>query len=203
MVKEIRVYVEGGGDSVESRAQMREGFTVFFNKLHSMPEVKIFVIACGTRGNAYRDFMVAWEDHPDAFNVLLVDSEIGVTTDPWSHLALHDQWLFEDHHHAHCHLMVQIMEAWLLADRDALKTFFGTGFREEKLHRTPNVESLTKGTIRVKLNAATRYSEKGKYHKIHHASKILGLLDLKKVRSAAPHCNRLFTTLAEKIGAAL
>jgi hypothetical protein len=200
MVREIRVYVEGGGDSVESRAEMRKGFTIFFNKFHAALERRIHVIACGTRSNAYRDFMAAWEDHPGAFHVLLVDSEIKVTADAWRHLASHDQWSLEERHHEHCHLMVQIMEAWFLADKEALITFFGQGFREEKLPQSSNVESITKGTIDVQLRAATRPSEKGRYHKIRHAPKILALLELSKVRAVAPHCDRLLAVLAEKIG---
>lgn len=197
MVKKIRVYVEGGGDSFETRAQIRRGFSIFLNKLGS----SIDVIACGPRDSAYHDFLNAWEDYPGAFLVLLVDSESKVTLDPLGHLAYHDRWVFEGIHREHCHLMVQIMEAWFLADIEALKTFYGQGFREDKIQHSLNIENISKNTIDVKLRAATRSSEKGKYHKIKHASKILELLNINKVRAVAPHCERLCSTLEMLAGA--
>jgi hypothetical protein len=200
MVKEIRVYVEGGGDSFETRAKLRRGFTIFFSKLNSELKDRIDVVACGSRDKTYRDFMIAWKDHPDSHNILLVDSETEVKTDPWTHLASQDQWSFEAHHHENCHLMAQIMEAWFLADRDALKTFYGQGFREDKLPQSQKVEKVTKDTIMVKLNAAARKTEFKRYHKIHHASKILELLDINKIRSAAHHCDLFFKTIEQKTG---
>jgi hypothetical protein len=50
------------------------------------------------------------------------------------------------------------------------------------------------------LKAATRGTSKGEYQKIQHASKLLELLDVAKVREAAPNCNRLFTTLTKIMG---
>ncbi|MEH1902867.1 MAG: DUF4276 family protein [Nostoc sp.] len=49
--------------------------------------------------------------------------------------------------------------------------------------------------MKVWLEAATRRTDKRKYHKTNHASKLLELLDVAKVRQASPYCDRLFTTL--------
>ncbi|MFN6462169.1 MAG: DUF4276 family protein [Nostoc sp. DedVER02] len=49
--------------------------------------------------------------------------------------------------------------------------------------------------------SATRPTTKGEYQKIKHASKLLELLDVDKVRKASPDCDRLFTTLAAIMGA--
>jgi len=95
------------------------------------------------------------------------------------------------------------MESWLIADIVALKKFYGQDFHENKIPDNQNVEDISKAKIDVSLRAATRNTQKGRYHKIHHGPKILELLDVQKVRKAAHHCDRLFTTLSEKIGEAV
>jgi len=49
------------------------------------------------------------------------------------------------------------------------------------------------------LKAAYQSTKKGEYHKIQHASKLLALLEVDKVWLVAPQCERLFTTLIQKI----
>ena len=60
-----------------------------------------------------------------------------------------------------------------------------------------NVEKIDKDSLELSLKAATRNTSKGEYQKIQHASKLLELLDVAKVRKAAPNCDRLFTTLTQ------
>ena len=50
------------------------------------------------------------------------------------------------------------------------------------------------------MKEATRNTVKGEYQKIQHVSKLLELLNVTKVRKAAPKCDRLFTTLAQIMG---
>ncbi|MEH2335263.1 DUF4276 family protein [Nostoc sp.] len=166
---------------------------------------------CSSRSDAYEDFKIALESQPEAFNVLLIDAESPVdsTLTPWEHLRNRTEdhpWIldavnFEDEQ---CHLMVQTMEAWFIADIDALKEFYGEGFREDGIlqgmTRYCSVETVSKGTLKVWLEAATRHTEKGKYHKTRHAPKLLTFLNVAKVRQASPYCDRLFTTLAATMG---
>jgi len=91
------------------------------------------------------------------------------------------------------------MEAWLIADIDTLKKFYGQGFKENSIPRNPNVEQIDKKQLEPSLKAATRQTSKGEYHKIRHASKLLGLLNVDKVRVAASHCDRIFTVLIKKM----
>lgn len=49
------------------------------------------------------------------------------------------------------------------------------------------------------MKVATRDTSKGEYHKIQHATKLLALLAVDKVRKVAPHCERLFHTLEGKV----
>ncbi len=54
-----------------------------------------------------------------------------------------------------CHLMVQVMEAWLISDPEALKRFYGNGFRISAIPKNPNVEVIAKSRVYRALYAAT------------------------------------------------
>jgi Domain of unknown function (DUF4276) len=200
MVKEIRIYVEGGGDKKDTKARIREGFSGFLKdvvQIACSKRIKWQIIICGSRNSAFSDFQNALEDHGDAFNVLLVDSESPVKTTPWKHLKSRDNWNSPGVDDTHCHLMVQTMEAWFIADVDTLKKFYGQKFKENVLPKNPKVEEIEKDSLEASLKAATRDTSKGEYQKIQHASQLLKLLDVAKVRKASPYCDRFFTTLTQ------
>ena len=96
--------------------------------------------------------------------------------------------------------MVQLLEAWFLADQDALERFYGDGFRRSALRQNPEVEHIPKADVLESLNDATRETQKGRYHKTRDAPKILEALDRTRVRAAAPNCDRLFHDLLSKLG---
>lgn len=200
MVSEIRIYIEGGGDGKNTKALIRQGFRSFLKDLVQIArskQIKWELILCGSRNNAFRNFKNALEDHPDAFNVLLVDSEASIKKSPWEHLKSRDKWDLPGVDDIHCHLMVQAMEAWFIADIDTLRKFYGQGFRENSIPKNTNVEKIDKDSLEPSLKEATRKTSKGEYQKRQHASKLLELLDVTKVREAAPKCDRLFITLAK------
>jgi acyl-coenzyme A thioesterase PaaI-like protein len=95
--------------------------------------------------------------------------------------------------------MTQMMEAWLAADVATLRRFYGQGFNANSIPNNPNVEDIPKQRLEAALRAATRNTQKGEYHKIRHGPAILAQLEVARVRAAAAHCDRLFTTLAGKI----
>ena len=165
-------------------------------------KVRWQIVACGRRRAAFENFLLALDTHPDAFNVLLVDSEGPVHHGPKEYLKSRDGWNLPDISVEHYHLMAQIMEAWLVADRDALRKFYGQRFNANAIPRSPNVEQIGKQDPESALKEATRHTAKGEYHKIHHGPKILSQLDVSRVRKAATYCNRLFTTLTDRINSA-
>lgn len=147
----VKLYVEGGGDTASLRKACREGFAKFLQKAGlegRMPRV----VACGSRANAYDSFCTAVFNGEAA--MLLVDSEEPVISDaepgdankpeswlPWLHLQQRrgDGWNKPPgSNDLQCHLMVQCMESWFLADRDAIKKFFGQGFSENSLPAATN-----------------------------------------------------------------
>jgi len=198
MVKEIRIFCEGGGDSSSTKAILRKGMSQFLGemvKLARRKRLRWHLTLCGSRQSAYDDFVISLKTYPHAFNLLLVDSESKVTKKPWAHLKDTDRWDSSQTNDNHCHLMVQTMEAWLIADLEALKKFYGQSFNESAIPRTTEVEQIPKSDLEPALKNASRHTSKGPYHKIYHAAKLLELLDTGKVRQVAPHCERLFRTL--------
>ena len=195
----VKVYVEGGGDGKDLRANCRRGFSTFFRKASldgRMPKI----IACGARDKTYRDFRTALAHAADNdFIVLLVDSEDPVAdgAGPWQHLKHRDNWDKPSGAAGdNAHLMVQCMEAWFLADRDALARYFGGGFNLKALPGRPDVENISKSDLKNGLKNATKQcNPKGKYHKGRHSFAVLAELDPKKVIAASPHAARLVTVL--------
>lgn len=205
MVKEIRLYIEGGGSDDATKRKLREGFESFLTEIVSEARkrrIGIKLIMRGGRDEALETFLTANVQNPQAFNMLLIDSDRPVTKGPREHvLSLtkksRRKATFVENQ---CHLKVQVMEAWFLGDVDALKRFYGKGFLEKHLPASRDVESIDKQKVETSLHDATRGSKsKGTYHKIKHASKLLKLISAAKVRNASEHCKRLFQTLNDSI----
>src|SRR5260370_414110 len=129
--------------------------------------------------------------------MLLVDSEEPVVgIDPWAHLAVRDHWsrpagATENQ----CHLMVQIMESWFLADPPAIRRILGPQFRESALPANARVEEIAKATVIEKLNHAARDCPKGGYRKGEDSFAILGAIEPAKIEAAAPFARRFFGVL--------
>jgi hypothetical protein len=81
LVTEIRIYVEGGGDSADTKQFLREGFSTFLKGVNSNARekrIRWHVVMCGGRVATIKAFRTATRQHAEAFNVLLVDSESAV-----------------------------------------------------------------------------------------------------------------------------
>lgn len=205
MTREVRIYVEGGGDGGKGKAAIRRGFSAFLNEFHEAARTRkggVTVIACGSRNSTFDDFRTGLATNPDAFNVLLVDSEGPVSGKAWDHLHTRDNWQRPSATDNQCHLMVQTMESWFIADRKALEEFYGQNFNVSAIPKHDDVEQVEKERVSSALKDASRQTKKGEYHKIRHGSKLLALIDPETVRRKARHCDRLLKTLGEKVGIA-
>ena len=204
-VRDILILVEGGGDGRGSKAQLRRGMDAFLAPLKSAARSKALrweLKACGSRNEAFREFRNESNAGKDAFVVLLVDAEAPVSMTPKQHLASRDEWEIDFTGENALHLMVQVMETWILADADALSNYYGQGFRRKALPTRQNLEEVSKIEVERTLNRATEQTTKGRYHKIKHASDLLRRIDANKVRKRCRHCERLFNTVTEQIEAA-
>ena len=188
-----RVYVEGGGGRALNR-ECRSAFGKFLARA-GVASGTVEVEACGGRGDAYRTFI---QDHRRGLPaVLLVDAEGPVTAgSAWRHLQSRDGWSRPSGAtDEQCHLMVQVMESWFLADVDAVESFYGSGFRRQALPANPNVEDVQKRDVLDGLGRAAAGTGRGHYGKGGHGFKILARLDPAKVRSASPHADRFIAAL--------
>jgi hypothetical protein len=202
-MKEIHLFCEGGGDGRDSKQKLKIGFVGFLRELILLARskrIRFNVTMCGSRLVAYDKFQTALQTQPDVFNVLLVDSEAPVDKTPWEHLRERDGWSLPGCNDDHCHLMVQAMEAWLIADPDALKKYYGQNFNGNAIPKTSDVEQISAARLEPSLRNASRNTQKGEYQKIKHASELLERhVDPSKVRKASGHCERLFAVLANKM----
>ncbi len=203
----VKVYVEGGGSSSdrkrrkggrsEQSSKFREGFSKFVKKAGLAGRMPRFV-PCGNRQVAFKDFKKAVTKGEAA--LLLVDAEEPVNaTEPWQHLKDSDNWsrpkaATDDQ----CHLMVQVIESWFLADIDALEKFYGKNFRRAALPQNPRIEDIAKQDVERGLKQATRDTSKGEYSKGKHSFEILAELDPAKVRCKSPYADRFLSELERR-----
>lgn len=210
----VKLYVEGGGDGKALQIECRQAFSEFLKKAGlagKLPRIS----ACGGRRSAYEDYCTAVKSGEAA--VLLVDSEAPIIAAhqsaedikdwlPWAHLKSRPGDGWENPKggvDTDCHLMVEVMESWFMADREVLKDFFNQGFLENQLPaKTRPIESLTKSAVYDALSKATANCKtKAPYGKGDHSFKILAQLDPQKVMEASPWAKRFVDQLKLKMGA--
>lgn len=192
----MKLYVEGGGGSKTLKTACRKGFRRFLEKAGLTGRLPR-IVAAGSRQNAYESFKTA-HGHGCGTVLLLVDAEEPVTADgAWQHLQAREGWNRPDGAtDEQCHLMVELMESWFLADREAIAAFYGQGYQSNALPPRQDVEQIPKRDVLDGLVQATRNSTKGRYDKGAHGFRILENLDPAKVREAAPHADRFISTLS-------
>lgn len=153
-----KLYLEGGGESKELRSRCREGFRRLFEKAGfegRMPRL----VACGGRTTAFDDFCREYLGAERDFVGMLVDSEEPVPDgeQPWAHLSARDGWqrppgAGEDQ----ALLMITCMEAWIAADRSALRERFGHDLRVAALPAIAALEGRSRSDLLRALEQATR-----------------------------------------------
>ena len=193
----IKAVVEGGGIRREQQAKCRKAFQRFLGSV--VPSRSLSIVAAGSRERAYKIFRLAMGGaSSDEFTMLVVDSEEPVAggNAPWTHLKTRDRWdkpkgASDDSGH----LMVQCMEAWFLADKEALAKYYGSGFKANALPPNPNIEHIPKTDIDDGLKNATRGTTKRSYDKGRDSFAILGELDPKIVARASPYADCLLRVL--------
>ena len=201
----VAIYMEGGGNKGSGRAALRQGMDAFLDPLKQAARAKAVrwkLVCCGPRDETFRGFRSALRRGDDDIVVLLVDSEGPVEAEPLAHLHARDGWNLNDVDDRTVHLMVQMMEAWIVADVDALRSYYGQRFNQGALPRTDDLERVGKPTLENSLQRATERTRKGRYKKIAHASDLLKRIDAEQVKTRCRHCGRLFDELGRMIDAA-
>ena len=150
-------------------------------------------------------FALFWRiRNPEDRSLIVVDAERSIAADVsvWEHLQQRpgDGWKKPAKAGENdAHLMVQIVESWLLADPEKLAEFYGKGFKVAKLPKPVNgldVESHEKTKVFQGLNAAVKETKHGSYQKFH-AFEIIGIIDPEKVCKVSRHARELTQRLSE------
>lgn len=199
-MKGSRIYVEGGGSSEELQILCREGFRKLLENAGFRGRMPRFY-ACGTRNDAYNDFHTAHASGKYDFVGLLVDSEDPVENieQPWAHLTKRDKWERPaGASDEQVFLMVTSMETWIVADRAALKTHFGTKLQEKALPALVELETKHRDNTRKELVHATRNCTAA-YSKDELSFKLLAAINPSVIAPLLPSFARMLRILNEKL----
>lgn len=126
-----------------------------------------------------------------------MDSEDAVTlgSSTWHHLLNRDGWgRPEGADDDQTFLMVQVMETWFLADRDALRKYFGAKLNEKAFKTWPKLEDVDKKQVFKALKKATDLCSK-RYSKGKTSFELLAIVDPAQVEAACPHAKALLEKL--------
>ena len=194
-----KLYVEGGGDGKSLKTQCRRGFRKFLERAGLAGKMPA-IVACGGRNGALKDFRRALAAG-DCQPFLLVDAEAPVVVpyaQPWAHLENRDGWgRPEGATDEQCHLMVQVMESWFLADPQELADYYGQGFNLGALPKNPDIEAVAKEDVFQGLEQATRATKKRGYSKGDHSFSIAEHLDPGLVMAKSRYAKRLVEELGK------
>lgn len=199
--------MEGGGSNQTSKTALRRGMDEFLRPLKQAARrraLKWKLVLCGSRSETSRRFRDACKNAgPAEEQILLVDSEAPVSVRPRAHLREQsgDRWDLTFARRDTVHLMVQVMETWIVADPDAMAGYYGRRFDLSRLPKRTDLEGEPKANIQRAIREATKSTRKGAYQKIRDASRLLMRIDRERVMSRCQHCKRLFEELGRIIEA--
>lgn len=205
LVMDVKIYIEGGGNSKEEHIRFREGFRKLIEKtgVAKMPRT----VPCGGRGETFRDFKNGLRN-PSQVSLLLLDSEDPVTdlTDEidndfaWRHLAARDRWQRPDETQNHqAMLMATCMETWITADRASLREHFGAQIQENALPPLQNLEARDRHIVQDALAHATRNSKKA-YRKGLRSFEVLAVLSPEALAAHLTQFRRFISVLEKVLG---
>jgi len=188
----VRIYYEGS-------PRLQEGFAALFADVRDNLRRKrgsLRFIAGGATVMA--DFMDALRTHPNDQVLMLIDCEGPASDCTLSALQGRKEWkppAGSTPDEMQVFRMIQVMEAWFLADRACLQKYYGGDFDPKKLKSNSKVEEIPKADAQTCLEEASRQTKKGKYHKTRHAPALLRTLDRTKLADASPEFKRLLERL--------
>lgn len=201
MVK-VTIYLEGGGnDSKELKTRCREGFSELFEKFE-LPR-RPALVACGGRDEAFKRFGIAHSrSNAQDSALLLIDSEDPMSDieQTWNHLKVRDpSWIRPDRSSDDQVLMMTTcMETWIIADREILKKYYGSEFRENQLPSPVEIESRDRHAVQESLRAATKDC-KNRFEKGKQSFLVLAVLTPATLAVHLPSFVRVLRILKEKL----
>ncbi len=214
----VQLIIEGGGDPASSKL-LRQAFGAFITRAVPNCRYPPSIIAGDTHDESLK-FFAQQLRRKDVISILLVDSEAPVPDGVGRIEFVNNKDKLYSNQGEHrlpseaasqVYLMVQMMEAWLLADPEALANYYGQDFHAASLPRNPNVEQVSKSDIEGGLRAAVKDTREKYYHKVKHGFDLIGeadkqrpptdfskrrSIDPQRVRAASRHCDEFINKLA-------
>lgn len=196
-----RIYVEGGGSSKADVIRCRDGFRRLFEKAGFQGRMPRFV-PCGPRNAAFDDFKTAHRTQTAGeYIAMLIDSEEPLTDaeKTWEHLKRRDCWDRPGNTSEEQVLfMTTSMETWIVADRETLKSHYGSKLQESALPPLHDLENRDRHDVQKKLVFATRDCSNA-YKKGRRSFEILEKLDPKSLEDYLPSFRRITCILRKKL----
>ena len=146
-----------------------------------------------------KDFLRSCRSQPSNVNVLLVDSEGPIPDTTSAIRSLRAQSIWDgsvDCDDDQVNLMVQAMEAWFIADPQALINHFGQDFGIKALPSPQNAESVSPSDLTTAIREGLRNSGRRRYDKVTDGMKLLQLVDHVELRRYCRHFQRLMDYLS-------
>lgn len=196
-----KIYIEGAGRGRDLKTAFGKGWENFFKSagLHLDQRMPRKVIGLG-QSEAVDLFIKAVRNpEEEYYPVLLIDSErnIPASADPIKTILpdlpnkFHDELIqVRDQ----VFLMIPTMEAWLLADPDGIKSYFGQQAKITSIPAWPNLEQVPKQELIRTLESITTGCKKS-YKKEKTSFELLAHIDAKKVMARCPAAKRLIDFL--------
>ena len=162
------------------------------------------MIAGGSNPETVKDFLRSCSQNPTDLNVLLIDSEGPAPSAADAIRALRSRSYWDANaapDDGQLNFMVQAMEAWFIADPQALARYFGNGFAAGRLPNPQNSEFIPPNGLTDSINQALRAiggRRRKKYDKVSDGAKLLKLIDEATVRRNCPAFGRLTDFLSRE-----
>ncbi|GIX34174.1 MAG: hypothetical protein KatS3mg125_2130 [Lysobacterales bacterium] len=195
-----KLFVEGGGHGRRQNMQLRRAMSELLRNAGlagCMPRV----VASGNRQNTIDDYGRAKKDGDEA--LVLVDSEQSVPPqycgsaagafDPWGFLSSLGMKVPPHRSNPDCHLMVECMENWFVADWGVVQRHFRCG--QQPPGSATAIEQIPKANVLEALDGAA--GQRG-YDKTGDGFSLLQKLNPAKVAAASPWAKRFFDELRKR-----
>lgn len=164
--KKISLYVEGGkSGNRELNSKLRKAFDTIFRAYFGDSYKRIKIHACGSRGDAFLDFIKSIRQENVSF--LLIDSEENIDVEDFQQKQVFVNKVFSNHigkissiNIKNIFFMIVNTESWILTDRDNIKKFFCKDFKIDKLPKRKDYEKIGKKEICEGFEQATKECQK-------------------------------------------
>ncbi len=191
------MYVEGGGKGAPGN-DLKVGFqNGLFNELRLRGRdngVELSFRAGTGQGQTTKLFLAALRNDPHCVNVLLVDAEGPVDGNAIDHIRKTHK-SFDAPKQGDLHLMVQAMEAWFVADSEAVRRVFGSKAKTDHLGMILDVERTTVKELQAALHKAAAETPARRYQKALHQRSLLEAVRVENIKGRCPHFMRFHAHL--------